>query len=411
MATAEQSETDTGIVCRLAHDHLGERLGTRNEVLNRLPRNFRGTAEELGRGIHTNLEAVPNFKSASSAHAIIFQKLVAYQWEKEHHKPPSRIERLQGCESFTAKRVVCELLKAWAVCNKDVEEHEIDDEEVKCHQEFVIHLLHYYDRWSSKYISLDGFCKTLVAVHHKLQDLKCSTMSSERQYAKVLERLYEKSSEMCDHAFRIALLSVTDNHSEFETFCQRHGPISLTRFPPAGCCAACAEANVVGGGGSFWSLWTHEHGAFKSYHYSSAMEAERQFDLSNCCAILVGPMGKLRSKTWTGSSMFAKVLNEDRIIRDLHFRVDRHLALQMAAAGFRPPPVVPPQDAPPQAPPPDSLGLPTAVATTVLPDPGDDNSAAAVAAAETASEGSTTAASSTGPPSAASAVERGLSNL
>merc|ERR1719210_2599150 len=52
-------------------------------------------------------------------------------------------------------------------------------------------------------------------------------MASERRYMKALERLYDKSADLCDQALRVTLLAVTDNHAEMETFYQKRGPLSM----------------------------------------------------------------------------------------------------------------------------------------------------------------------------------------
>lgn len=84
----------------------------------------------------------------------------------------SRLERLQGCDNFHAKRIACELMKAWVVANRESDEDTLDLEEVRAYKEFVVNMLHYYDRWAGKYWASDGFCETFVAVEGQLEGLE-----------------------------------------------------------------------------------------------------------------------------------------------------------------------------------------------------------------------------------------------
>lgn len=301
------------------------------------------------------------------------------------------MERLQasGSDNWHAKRIVCELIEAWTVANKDKDEENLDEEEVKSYASFVVAVLSHYDRWIGKFLSSDDFCKTLTAVHRKLEDLKTTASSSERQYAKVLERLYEKSSDFCDHALRLVLLSCAENHAEMEAFINKRGPITLkhfsnrtwrtnstfwasdygqmvdtalvrgdpARFRAAGCWGLVPQtsdapevaAGAVGSSAT-WSMWTFEGGQFKVYEYNNVNEANQQFSQVSSCAVLVGPTGKVKDKAWTSNAVIAKVLQNEITMQQLHTRVDNHLNLHRAAVGLTPLPetkyVATPSEAP-----------------------------------------------------------------
>lgn len=179
------------------------------------------------------------------------------------------------------------------------------------------------------------------------------------------------------------MLAVSDNHAEMETFSQRRGPLSLrlmgdrkmrtnsvfwctdlgqvldaalvranpSQFEPVMSGGSEASNAPLGGWTGSWSLWTHESSTYKKYEFTSSAEAQYQFQAINCCAVLVGPAGKVREKVWeTGAGMLGKLINVDMIMRDIHARVDQFLELQHAAIGLPAPEAsscsrsAPPQD-------------------------------------------------------------------
>ncbi|CAE7480699.1 unnamed protein product, partial [Symbiodinium necroappetens] len=362
------------IVCRLAHEHLlADGPAGRNDVLRRLPRDFRGGANEIVKeDIHTSIEVPPLLSSSGATLSIIFRKLITYQTQQGHHQAPGRLKRLtsfstgeaNNCDNFHAKRVVCELLKAWACCSQGaVSDEGIDAQEVDPYLNYLRHVMYYHDRWSSKLWGSDAFLETIVHVIRKLEALKRDTSDTRQKYLKVLEQIHDHTSELAEHALRVTLLANTEHHSEFEALVAKEGALTLKslsqtlvrhstsfwctdfgqvlysalvradpqRFKPVGVGVEAAART--------WSLWTDELGTIKTYEYSSPEEARLVLEQCRCCTILVGPEGKIQEKSFASSTsqVLSKVLQEGSTMRELNRRVDQNIGLQQAALGVAPP--------------------------------------------------------------------------
>ncbi|CAE7230139.1 unnamed protein product [Symbiodinium sp. CCMP2456] len=388
-----QRESDLAVVCRLAHEHLlADGPAGRNDVLRRLPRDFRSGANEIVKeDIHTSIEVPPLLSSSGATLSIIFRKLITYQTQQGHHQAPGRLKRLtsfstgeaNNCDNFHAKRVVCELLKAWACCSQGaVSDEGVDAQEVDPYLNYLRHVMYYHDRWSSKLWGSDAFLETIVHVIRKLEALKRDTSDKRQKYLKVLEQIHDHTSELAEHALRVTLLANTEHHSEFEALVAKEGALTLKslsqtlvrhstsfwctdfgqvlysalvradpqRFKPVG-------VGDVGAAARTWSLWTDELGTIKTYEYSSPEEARLVLEQCRCCTILVGPEGKIQEKSFasstsqvlskasSGSQYFRQasccaqrqVLQEGSTMRELNRRVDQNIGLQQAALGIAPP--------------------------------------------------------------------------
>lgn len=368
----EQRESDLAVVCRLAHEHLSDGA-TRNDILRRLPRDFRSGVDEIVKDIHTSIEVPPLFTTSGGTLSFVFKKLITYQTQQNHHQPPGRLQRFtsfsareaNSCDNFHAKRVVCELLKTWACCSQGaVNDENILPEEVDPYLNFLRHLMYYHDRWSSKLWGSDAFLEVMVQTIRKLESLKRDTSDARQKYLRVLEHISDASSELLDHALRVTILLVSDQHAELEQLVAKEGPMTLKflaqpyhrhnsqfwstdlgqvlhaalvrsdpqRFKPTGT----GDTETVTAA-RIWTLWTDELRTPKRYEYSSPEEARQVFEQCRCCTILVGPEGKIQEKSFAAGQMLAKVLQEDSTLRELNRRVDQHIALQRAALGLPPP--------------------------------------------------------------------------
>ncbi|CAE7245339.1 unnamed protein product [Symbiodinium sp. KB8] len=334
----------------------------------RLPRDFRGGANEIVKeDIHTSIEVPPLLSSSGATLSIIFRKLITYQTQQGHHQAPGRLKRLtsfstgeaNNCDNFHAKRVVCELLKAWACCSQGaVSDEGIDAQEVDPYLNYLRHVMYYHDRWSSKLWGSDAFLETIVHVIRKLEALKRDTSDTRQKYLKVLEQIHDHTSELAEHALRVTLLANTEHHSEFEALVAKEGALTLKslsqslvrhstsfwctdfgqvlysalvradpqRFKPLG-------VGVEAGTARTWSLWTDELGTIKTYEYSSPEEARLVLEQCRCCTILVGPEGKIQEKSFASSTsqVLSKVLQEGSTMRELN----RSLARAAGAYLFR----------------------------------------------------------------------------
>mmetsp|Transcript_77204 Transcript_77204/g.184844 ORF Transcript_77204/g.184844 Transcript_77204/m.184844 type:complete len:663 (-) Transcript_77204:184-2172(-) len=368
----EQRESDLAVVCRLAHEHLSDGPAARNDVLRRLPRDFRSGVDEIVKDIHTSIEVPPLFNTSGGTLSFIFRKLVTYQTQQNHHQPPGRFQRLtsfsareaNSCDNFHAKRVVCEVLKTWACCSHGaVSDESVDAQEVEPYLNFLRHLLYFHDRWSSKLWGSDSFLEIMVQTIRKLEALKRDSSDTKQKYLRVLEQIYDSSSELAENALRVAMLAVSEHHVEFETVVTKEGPMTLKllskayyrhnssfwctdlgqvlnaalvradplRFKPIGTGTEKAPAARV------WSLWTDELGTIKMYEYGSLEEARQVLEQCRCCTVLVGPEGKIQEKSLAaGSQMLSKVLQEGNTLRELNRRVDQNISLQRAALGLPP---------------------------------------------------------------------------
>eukprot|EP00439_Symbiodinium_sp_Y106_P075202 s1975_g14.t2 len=339
----------------------------------RLPRDFRSGANEIVKeDIHTSIEVPPLLSSSGATLSIIFRKLITYQTQQGHHQAPGRLQRLtsfstgeaNNCDNFHAKRVVCELLKAWACCSQGaVSDEGIDAQEVDPYLNYLRHVMYYHDRWSSKLWGSDAFLETIVHVIRKLEALKRDTSDKRQKYLKVLEQIHDHTSELAEHALRVTLLANTEHHSEFEALVAKEGALTLKslsqtlvrhstsfwctdfgqvlysalvradpqRFKPVGVGVEVAART--------WSLWTDELGTIKTYEYSSPEEARLVLEQCRCCTILVGPEGKIQEKSFASSTsqVLSKVLQEGSTMRELNRRVDQNIGLQQAALGMAPP--------------------------------------------------------------------------
>ncbi|CAK9118639.1 unnamed protein product [Durusdinium trenchii] len=369
----EQRESDLAIVCRLAHEHLSE--GAKgNDVLRRLPRDFRSGVDEIVKDIHTSIEVPPLFANSGGTLSFIFRKLVGYQTQQNHHQPPGRLQRFTSfsareantCDNFHAKRVVCELLKTWACCSPGAaNDDSINPEEIDPYLSFLRHLMYYHDRWSAKLWGSDAFMEIMIQTIRKLESLKRDTADARQKYLRVLEHIYEASNELLDHALRVTMLVVSDQHAEFEQLVTKEGPMTLKllsqrasdirnnsqfwssdlgqvlhsalvradpqRFKPTGT-GDIENATAA----RVWNLWTDELRTVKRYEYSSVEEARLVFEQCRCCTVLVGPEGKMQEKSLAAatSQMLSKVLQEDSTLRELNRRVEQSLGLQRAALGL-----------------------------------------------------------------------------
>eukprot|EP00930_Biecheleria_cincta_P043115 TRINITY_DN29642_c0_g1_i1.p1 TRINITY_DN29642_c0_g1~~TRINITY_DN29642_c0_g1_i1.p1 ORF type:complete len:688 (+),score=137.65 TRINITY_DN29642_c0_g1_i1:94-2157(+) len=373
----EQRESDLSVVCRLAHEHLQDApAASRNDVLRRLPRDLRSGVEDIVKDIHSSIEVPPLFASSNSTLSFMYRKLVAYQTQHNHHQPPSRLQRglslvrdreATSCDNFHAKRVVCDLLKAWAASSPGcVSDEAFEPQEVEPYVNFLRHLLYYHDRWSARLFGSDNFIETIVTVLRKLEGLHRDTSDVKHKYLKILEQLHDSSAELLEHALRVTLLSVSENHDEFEKLCQREGSLTLkvlsNHSTRSHCSFWCTDFGQVvhsaliradpahfkpEGTGTpdaarHWSLWCDELGTVRTYQYPSLDEARFVFETCRCCTVLVGPEGKLDEKSFgSNNQMLSKVFQETSSLKQLNRRVDQHLELQRAAIGLSPPEAAP----------------------------------------------------------------------
>ena len=374
----EQRESDLAVVCRLAHEHLSEGA-TRNDILRRLPRDFRSGVDEIVKDIHTSIEVPPLFTTSNGTLSFIFKKLITYQTQQNHHQPPGRLQRFtsfssreaNSCDNFHAKRVVCEILKTWACCSQGaVNDDNLLPEEVDPYLNYLRHLMYYHDRWSSKLWGSDAFMEIMVQTIRKLEGLKRDTSDARQKYLRVLEHISDASNELVDHALRVTMLLVSDQHAEFEQLVAKEGPMTLKllskpyfrhnsvywatdlgqvlqaalvrsdpqRFKPTGTGDLEIDGQTVTAA-RVWSLWTDELRTVKRYEYSSPEEARQVFETCRCCTVLVGPEGKIQEKSLAAGQMLQKVLQEDSTLRELNRRVDQHIHLQRGALGLPPPKV------------------------------------------------------------------------
>lgn len=199
----------------------------------------------------------------------------------------------------------------------------VSHEEVDPYLHFLRHLMYYHDRWSSKlWGSSDGFLELMITTIRKLESLKRDTVDASRKYLKLMEHIHEASNELVEHALRVTMLIVSDQHQELEQWVAKEGPMSLKllgqpyhrhnsqfwctdlgqlmqailvrsdaqRFKPTGLGEEPAPSARV------WSLWTSELTAVKRYEYGSPEEARQVFEQCRCCTVLVGPEGKIQEK-------------------------------------------------------------------------------------------------------------------
>eukprot|EP00929_Paragymnodinium_shiwhaense_P104835 TRINITY_DN69574_c0_g3_i1.p1 TRINITY_DN69574_c0_g3~~TRINITY_DN69574_c0_g3_i1.p1 ORF type:complete len:659 (+),score=135.39 TRINITY_DN69574_c0_g3_i1:184-2160(+) len=351
--------TDLGVVCRLAHEHLPEIAHTRNDVLRKLPHDFRGDVDGLVKDIPTSIEVPPIFRNSTSALAHIYQTLVQYQLQQGHHQPASRLQRMTNYDNFHAKRIICELLKTFVSSYQTADDTDADAQETEGYYTFATHLLYYHDRWSGKVFS-DPFASTLVVVTRKLDELQRVATEGKHKYLRILERMYENCEELLDHALRVTVLAVTDHHPELEELTKKHGPISLkllsqpmlrnssafwctdyglvvqasliradpSRFRPQGV----IDEQIVPANVRHWSVWTDELGTIKMYEYKSLEEAKTKFDKSMCCVVLVGPEGKLQQKNFSSNQLVSSFLSESAAMKELIRRVEQYLTIQKVAS-------------------------------------------------------------------------------
>ncbi|CAK9019621.1 Uncharacterized protein SCF082_LOCUS14592 [Durusdinium trenchii] len=225
--------------------------------------------------------------------------------------------------------------------------------------------MYYHDRWSAKLWGSDAFMEIMIQTIRKLESLKRDTADARQKYLRVLEHIYEASNELLDHALRVTMLVVSDQHAEFEQLVTKEGPMTLKllsqrasdirnnsqfwssdlgqvlhsalvradpqRFKPTGT-GDIENATAA----RVWNLWTDELRTVKRYEYSSVEEARLVFEQCRCCTVLVGPEGKMQEKSLAAatSQMLSKVLQEDSTLRELNRRVEQSLGLQRAALGL-----------------------------------------------------------------------------
>eukprot|EP00434_Breviolum_minutum_P023778 symbB.v1.2.020972.t3/scaffold1791.1/size101237/12 len=208
----------------------------------------------------------------------------------------------------------------------------------------------------------------MVQTIRKLEGLKRDTSDARQKYLRVLEHISDASNELVDHALRVTMLLVSDQHAEFEQLVAKEGPMTLKllskpyfrhnsvywatdlgqvlqaalvrsdpqRFKPTGTGDLEIDGQTVTAA-RVWSLWTDELRTVKRYEYSSPEEARQVFETCRCCTVLVGPEGKIQEKSLAAGQMLQKVLQEDSTLRELNRRVDQHIHLQRGALGLPPP--------------------------------------------------------------------------
>ena len=243
------------------------------------------------------------------------------------------------------------LRKTWACCSQGAANDEsILPEEVDPYLSFLRHLMYYHDRWSAKLWGSDAFMELMVQTIRKLESLKRDTADAKQKYLRVLESIHDASTELLDHALRVTMLVVSDQHAEFEQLVAKEGPMTLKllsqratdwrtnsqfwatdlgqvlhaalvradpqRFKPTGTgdVESAAAARV-------WSLWTDELRSVKRYEYTSVEEARMVFEQCRCCTVLVGPEGKMQDKSLAAatSQMLSKARLEDLFSMDRSF--------------------------------------------------------------------------------------------
>ena len=244
----------------------------------------------------------------------------------------------QGCTAFVLPAFPCFQLprKTWACCSQGaVNDESILPEEVDPYLIFLRHLMYYHDRWSSKLWGSDAFLEVMVQTIRKLESLKRDTSDARQKYLRVLEHISDASSELLDHALRVTILLVSDQHAELEQLVAKEGPMTLKflaqpyhrhnsqfwstdlgqvlhaalvrsdpqRFKPTGT----GDTETVTAA-RIWTLWTDELRTPKRYEYSSPEEARQVFEQCRCCTILVGPEGKIQEKSFAAGQMLAKAL-------------------------------------------------------------------------------------------------------
>lgn len=202
--------------------------------------------------------------------------------------------------------------------------------------------MYYHDRWSAKLWGSDAFMEIMIQTIRKLESLKRDTADARQKYLRVLEHIYEASNELLDHALRVTMLVVSDQHAEFEQLVTKEGPMTLKllsqrasdirnnsqfwssdlgqvlhsalvradpqRFKPTGT-GDIENATAA----RVWNLWTDELRTVKRYEYSSVEEARLVFEQCRCCTVLVGPEGKMQEKSLAAatSQMLSKARPEE----------------------------------------------------------------------------------------------------
>lgn len=380
-----EQDSDLGVVCRVAHECLDEGTSARNEVLRRLPLDCKKGVDELIKDINTSIGVPPAMATGSSTLSFIYQKVVLYQVKSNHHQPPSRFQSFKSyasgepnpCDNLHAKRIVCELLKSWALGCKTQDDENVDVREVNAYFAMVTSLLYHHDRWSkSTSWNTDAFMETLVLVHRRLDELTKVASNAKQKYLRVLERISEGSHEIVDHALRVMLLAMADNHAEMSQFREKNGHISLkalserfsrnssvfwctdfgqvihsalvradpARFKPLVNCGGDSEGC---GEKPQWSVWeTQLAGTVRSWEFGSLDQARDFFEKCSRACVLVGPSGKLDSKSPTTSEMLTGLLKETSATKEVNRRVDLHLVLQRTAQGLPAPKLGARADAP-----------------------------------------------------------------
>ena len=182
----------------------------------------------------------------------------------------------------------------------------------------------------------DAFMEIMVQTIRKLEGLKRDTSDARQKYLRVLEHISDASNELVDHALRVTMLLVSDQHAEFEQLVAKEGPMTLKllskpyfrhnsvywatdlgqvlqaalvrsdpqRFKPTGTGDLEIDGQTVTAA-RVWSLWTDELRTVKRYEYSSPEEARQVFETCRCCTVLVGPEGqntREKSRCWSCST-------------------------------------------------------------------------------------------------------------
>eukprot|EP00438_Fugacium_kawagutii_P028593 Skav226685 [mRNA] locus=scaffold3971:91277:91864:- [translate_table: standard] len=176
----------------------------------------------------------------------------------------------------------------------------------------------------------DAFLEVMVQIIRKLESLKRDTSDARQKYLRVLEHISDASNELLDHALRVTMLLVSDQHAELEQLVTKEGPMTLKQLSQPyhrhksqfwatdlGQVLQAAlvrsdperfKATATGASSAarVWTLWTDEMRTTKRYEYSSPEEAQQVFDQCRCCTILVGPEGKIREKSFAPGQMLQK---------------------------------------------------------------------------------------------------------
>ena len=205
--------------------------------------------------------------------------------------------------------------------------------------------MYYHDRWSSKLWGSDAFMEIMVQTIRKLEGLKRDTSDARQKYLRVLEHISDASNELVDHALRVTMLLVSDQHAEFEQLVAKEGPMTLKllskpyfrhnsvywatdlgqvlqaalvrsdpqRFKPTGTGDLEIDGQTVTAA-RVWSLWTDELRTVKRYEYSSPEEARQVFETCRCCTVLVGPEGKIQEKSLAAGQMLQKAREKQPIV-------------------------------------------------------------------------------------------------